>query len=172
MRLAGQTTRTQEVSTGFAGDGSNIRGMETTAGGAVMTFESRLRSATIVHWAIFGSAILFITMAEMIGPRARIVERADMFVLVFGFFAAMNAAVAFFAHRQFVARSEEILRANPHDPVAAQRWLQGHVLAVAFCESIVLFGFIMRIIGAANAIVWPFYAAGLLLMLLFTPRRP
>lgn len=145
--------------------------MQQVTGSAESPFEARLKSATLVHWAIFASGILFIGMAEVIGPKAEI-ERPELFVLLFGFFAAVNAAVAFFAHKQFVANSEEALRSNPADGQAAQRWLQGHVLAVAFCESIVLFGFVMRIVGAGKAIVWPFYAAGLLLMLLFMPRRP
>jgi len=148
-----------------------IRRMEASTGSSESPFELRLRSATIVHWAMFASGVLFIGMAEIIGPKGRI-DRPELFVLLFGLFAAVNAAVAFFAHRQFVANSEEALRSNPADGQAAQRWLQGHILAVAFCESIILFGFVMRIVGTGKAVVVPFYAAGLLLMLLFIPRRP
>jgi hypothetical protein len=149
-----------------------MRGMETQTDIAVTGFEARLRTATIVHWAILASGVMFIVMAEMIGPKIRMETPPDILVLAFGFLAAVNAAVAFFVHKRLVSGSEEALRRNSDDPVAAQRWMQGTILTVALCESVIVIGFVMRLVGAANAAVWPFYAGGLLLMLLFVPRRP
>jgi NAD/NADP transhydrogenase beta subunit len=146
--------------------------MNSPAQPPAQTFQARLKSTTLVHWAIVASSVMFIVLAEMVGPKTQFGERTEIVVMLLAFFGLMNAAVAFYARKLWVSGSEEVLRLNPSDTTAAQRWMQGSILSVAFSESIVLFGFVLRMIGAQTKVVWAFYAAGLALMLMFVPRRP
>jgi len=72
-----------------------------------------------------------------------------------------------------IHRSEEALARDASDPKALRRWQAGQIIGMAFGETIVLYGVVVRMV--LRGTLWqamPFYAVGLFLLLLWTPRMP
>jgi hypothetical protein len=44
------------------------------------------------------------------------------------------------------------------------------ILSLVFCESVILFGLALRVLGAGWNVAGVFYAVGIVLMLLWTPK--
>ena len=75
--------------------------------------------------------------------------------------------------RRLICRSEEALAKDASNPRALRQWQVGFIVGMVFAEAIVLYGVIVRmVIGGALWQASLFYAVGLLLMLLWTPRMP
>ena len=70
-------------------------------------------------------------------------------------------------------RSEDALAKDLSNPKALKQWEAGHLIALASAESLVLWGLVLRmVLGGALWQALLFYAAGLFLLLLWTPRIP
>jgi|SRR5277367_3201254 len=79
----------------------------------------------------------------------------------------------FFLRRKLMRRSEEALAKDASNPKALKQWQAGQLIGFACAEAIVLYGVVVRmVIGGALWQASLFYAVGLLLMLLWTPRLP
>jgi F0F1-type ATP synthase membrane subunit c/vacuolar-type H+-ATPase subunit K len=87
-------------------------------------------------------------------------------------FAITMVGMTFAVWRLFVLRSEVILADHREDTAALKRWRTGYIITYALCETLALFGFVLRFIGFTLSEVAPFYVVGFALMLLFGPRRP
>jgi len=88
-------------------------------------------------------------------------------------FASISLVGAILVVRKtLVLQSEAELRQKPGDPVTIARWRTGYIVTYALCEALALFGLVLRILGFTLAQVWPYYAGGFVLLLLFWPRRP
>jgi hypothetical protein len=74
--------------------------------------------------------------------------------------------------RTQVIPSEAVLKKRSDDDLAAARWRTGYLFLYALCELLGIFGFVLRTAGFTLANVWGFYLGGLLLLLLYSPRRP
>jgi len=78
----------------------------------------------------------------------------------------------FYMRRRLVASSERVL-ATTADPKALKNWEAGQIIGMAMAEGIVTWGAFVRImLGCALWQAALFYAAGLFLLLLWTPRLP
>jgi F0F1-type ATP synthase membrane subunit c/vacuolar-type H+-ATPase subunit K len=72
-----------------------------------------------------------------------------------------------------IVSSEKALARDACDPKALRRWESGQILGMAFAESIVLWGLVVRtVLGGALWQASVFYAAGFILLLFWTPRMP
>ena len=79
----------------------------------------------------------------------------------------------FFLRRKLMRRSEEALAKDASNPKALKQWRAGHLIGFASAEVIVLWGVVVRmVLGGALWQALLFYAAGLFLLLLWTPRMP
>jgi hypothetical protein len=66
--------------------------------------------------------------------------------------------------------SEESLRSNPNDETALKKWRAGVIVSLGMASTIVLFGVLLRLMGATwNVASW-FFIVGILLLLAWTPR--
>lgn len=132
--------------------------------------EDKLRTLRVIHAALLLSCLIYAYIGEVAGPE----ESKDMklFLMAFGFLGATNLGIAMLLRPRFVGAAEEILRRSPDDATALQRWMTGHFVLYAMCESVALFGLVLRILGATLVQVLPFYGAAVLLMLVWVPRRP
>lgn len=87
---------------------------------------------------------------------------------------ALWAALGGFRIRpRLIRRAEEALAKDASNPKALRQWQAGQILGMAFAEAIVLYGVVVRMV--LDGALWQaslFYAVGLLLMLLWTPRMP
>lgn len=75
--------------------------------------------------------------------------------------------------RRMIHRSEEALAKDAYNPKALKQWEAGNVVALAVAEGVVAWGLVVRmVLGGALWQASLFYAAGLLLLVLWTPRTP
>lgn len=74
---------------------------------------------------------------------------------------------------RLIRRAEEELAKDASNPKALRQWQAGHITGMVCAEAIVLYGVIVRmVIGGAFWQAALFYASGLFLLLLWTPRMP
>ncbi len=132
--------------------------------------DQRLQVLRVVHAALLFACLLYVAVGELAGPK----EPSDvkLLLIVIGFVAVTDVGIAMFLRSQFVGGAEEVLRRSPEDATALQRWTSGHMIALAMCEAVGIFGLVLRLLGATLIQVLPFYGACVLLMLMWTPRRP
>jgi hypothetical protein len=87
--------------------------------------------------------------------------------------ALYAASGGFFFRRRLMRRSEEALRKDPANPKSLKKWQAAQIIGMPFAETIVLYGVVVRmVLGGTLWQASPFYAAGLFLLLLWTPRLP
>lgn len=86
--------------------------------------------------------------------------------------AGSNIIIAVLFRYKTAGQAEEILRRNPDDAVALNRWRAGQLISYCMAESVGLFGFVLRVLGAPFARSIPFYGAAMLLLILFQPKDP
>jgi len=73
--------------------------------------------------------------------------------------------------RRMLSGSEDILRTKPDDRVAGKKWFLGHLVTMVCCLAVVLYGVILRFLGAGKAVAFSFYGVGIAAMIVFKPRR-
>src|SRR5262249_42326713 len=84
--------------------------------------------------------------------------------------AAYAAVLGFLLRRRLIQRSEEAL-SNTLNPKALKQWEGGQFVGLSMAEGVVLCGVVVRMfLGGALWRALLFYAAGLFLLLLWTPR--
>ena len=111
---------------------------------------------------------LYIYVLYVIRPVSQGVQPTFVFALVL--LALSDLGFALFFRARKVDASVEVLRAHPHDAAALNQWRIGMILSFCFAETIALFGFVLKILGAGWKIAGAFLAFAILLMLLWTPR--
>jgi hypothetical protein len=127
-----------------------------------------LRNARVLHACFLLAALLDIVTLVQIHPPRREVSSTIVYALAFE--CIVVAGLAMFIGRRRVHVAEEKLRINPGDAVALRHWRTGLILSWVFAESIVLIGFLVKFLGADWRTAGPFFAFGIMLMLLWTPR--
>jgi hypothetical protein len=131
--------------------------------------QKALKMGKIVHAAFLLAALLYVWLPSTvlhIEPR----DVPNVFVVALGFVMLTSVGLAVFFRSRDVGPASEKLRENPDDASAAAAWRRGVLLSLTFCISIVLLGLALRILGAAWNVAGVFYAVGILLMLVWTPR--
>lgn len=133
--------------------------------------EASLRLLRILQAAMLVSIVLYAVVGEVAGPQhPKAVSPA--LILILAIVASCTVLAAFLLRRLMVFRSLGVLAHQPSDAVALSRWRAGYIVTFALCESIALYGLVLRILGQTLSHSAPFYLAGFLLMLYFGPRRP
>lgn len=117
------------------------------------------------------SIVLYAVVGEIAGPRHP-QPINPVLVLVLAMVSCSTVLVAFLLRRTMVFRAAALLGHGPADGAALSRWRSGHIVTFALCESIALYGLVLRICGQTLGQSAPFYLAGFVLMLYFGPRRP
>jgi len=133
--------------------------------------EQQLRVLRIVHAAMLAAAVLYIFLPETVN-RDRVEEPSQLTYLAVAVMAAFSVGAALMVRQAMVGRASETLQLHPEDIAAVRRWFAGNMILFALCESVVVYGLALRSIGATWVQVAPFYAAGIILLLLFAPRKP
>ena len=133
------------------------------------SLDSAVQRSRIVHLAILVTIPLYAFAGEMIGP-----PPGDVGFLYKILVAAAMADLGLFTFfRITMLRSaEEILAVRPDDAATLGRWLAANIVTFMLCETIALFGLVIRFLGGDLVKAGPFYGVALLLLLLVFPRRP
>ena len=133
--------------------------------------ESILRLLRILQAAMLLSIVLYAVVGEVAGPR-RPQPTNPAFVLILAMISASTVLVVFLLRRIMVFRAADLLAKQPSDADALSRWRSGHIITFALCESIALYGLVLRMLGQTLGQIAPFYLAAAFLILYFVPRQP
>jgi hypothetical protein len=124
-----------------------------------------LYAAFIVTW------FLFIVVVKLFQPSfGQAGDVPSFFPLVLGVLAISEIGLAILLRKRLIDGAEAVLRANPEDQSAAARWRTGNLLSFCFAETVTIFGLLLKALGFDWKVAAIFFAAGLLLLLLWAPR--
>jgi hypothetical protein len=135
------------------------------------TIEGTLRNLYLVHSLNLFSMVLYIWIAEKLIPHPPQVLQ-PVLPIRFGVISLWIIGTAISKRRKMIRPAIDTLQVSADDQNALQRWRIGTILSDTLVQSVALFGFAQRFIGATAAQSAPFYLAGTPLVLLCWPRRP
>ena len=73
---------------------------------------------------------------------------------------------------KMVGTALDTLRSTPDDPNSLAKWRKGVVLSDVLLDAVVLYGFVLRLLGGPFQQSLPYYVVGIGLMILWWPKRP
>ncbi|MGA8489957.1 MAG: hypothetical protein WB711_06010 [Terriglobales bacterium] len=123
-----------------------------------------------VRIALLVSIALYVFVGERLGQKTPAVPDRNFYFAI-TLIAITIVGMTFAVWRLFVLRSEAILGDQPDNPAAMKRRRTGYLFTYTLCETVALFGFVLRFMGFALSEIAPFYIVGFALLLLFAPRR-
>jgi mannose/fructose/N-acetylgalactosamine-specific phosphotransferase system component IIC len=112
---------------------------------------------------------MYVVVGEMTG-RQFAAEATALYAVSFASISLVGAILV--VRRTLVLPSETQLKQKPGDAAVLSRWKMAFIVTYALCEALALFGLLLRIMGFPLTQVWPNYAGGFVLLLLFSPRAP
>jgi len=124
----------------------------------------------LVHVAFFVSWFLFIFVIETAQP-TRIANASMIIPAALGLIGFSEIGVGFFLRSKFIREAETVLRTEPENQAAKLKWRTGNFLSFCFAETITLFGVVLKFLGFGWNIAGIFFAVGMLLLILWTPRK-
>ncbi len=128
-----------------------------------------LQSARIIHMAFMFAAAAYVVVGVYAAGEVK--GNVPMGVIGgVGLGAFSLLVVAAFFRMKYLRPGAEALRKNQEDVQAARQWRTGTVVSLVFAESIVMFGLVVRMIGASWNVSGIFYVAGILVLLAWWPR--
>jgi hypothetical protein len=135
--------------------------------------QQALRQLRVIHCAFLVTWFLFILVIERVHPAAGPGEANldSVFPLAFGFVCVSEIVVALFFRARFIAASEAVLRSEPENRAALVKWRTGNMLSFCIAETITLFGLVLKFLGFDWKTAAVFFAAGMLLLLFWMPRK-
>jgi hypothetical protein len=113
---------------------------------------------------------LGVFIGERAGSRTSVAPERNLYFAL-TLVALTTVGMIFSVRRLFVLRSEATLTAQPGDNATLSRWRSGYIIVYALSAAVALIGLVLRILGFTLSQVAPFYLVGLVLILLFGPRR-
>lgn len=131
--------------------------------------QAALRTVRLVQIAMLVSIGIYVVVGEVAGRHLNTDAKA-LYAISFASISLVGAILV--VRKTLVLQSEVELREKPGDPVTMARWKTGYLVTYALCEALALFGLALRIMGFTLSQVWPYYAGGFILLLLFWPRLP
>ena len=123
-----------------------------------------------VRLAVLASIFLYAAIAEFAHPAPG--PRTWAYFYVATGLALWATEGIFYFRRRKLRASEEVLSTKSEDVAALRNWRTAYVVIYALCDSVALWGVVLRFMRFGLLQVLPFYAAGFFLMLYFAPRRP
>jgi len=132
--------------------------------------EATLKNLRIIQMALIGSLGLLVYLIERIHTAPAILKPAVLMVFIALAIYLTFSIISF--RTRFLSRVEEKLRLQPTDAAALKKWRVLNIAIFGMCESLGLYGIVLREMGASFSQAAGFYAGAIVLMLLSTPRRP
>lgn len=133
------------------------------------TAQKRLKGFRIIHAVFLLAAICYLILPlKLISVQSQAPPR--VLAVAIGITAAATLGAAAFLRMRLMQPASEALRTNPEDTVALLKWVRGTMISFVCCESVVLFGLVLRITGVAWNICGVFYAVGILFLLAWAPK--
>jgi hypothetical protein len=130
--------------------------------------EIALKALRTVQAAFVASILLYAFMAEKVMQRPTSAP-APPLVISITILAIAMIFTAQVLRSRMVAPAKQKLRVQTDDVDALKRWRMGSLLSLVLVESVALYGFALRVLGATRSQTWPFYLASIVIMLIWTP---
>jgi low temperature requirement protein LtrA len=132
--------------------------------------ESSLKLLRIVHLALLASIVFYAVLAELAHPAPGATTKTFLYVITGVALFAIEGI--FFYRRRKLKPSEKVLSVTPDDVAALKTWRTAYIIIYALCQSVALYGVVLRSVKFSFPQVAAFYIAGFVLLLYFSPRRP
>jgi hypothetical protein len=134
------------------------------------TFDSSLKQIRIFHVVSIVSIPLFAYSGEVLGPTKT--NGVKIFGLLLLALAIFDIWSSFTWRRRRLQRACRALLLSPSDAGAVKRWHHASLLLLIGCESLALYGCLLRVWGGGTLTqAIPLYICALILLLVFVPRR-
>jgi hypothetical protein len=137
----------------------------------VNEMKSRLTKLQLIQWALIAAIPIFGWVAEIDRDPGN-----NDWTWRHGVVAGLALWVAlegFRFRRRLLDRSSQELAKDSSDPKALKHWEIGNIIGLAMAEAVVQWGLVVcMVLGGALWQASLFYAVGLVLLLLWTPRKP
>ena len=130
--------------------------------------QATLREMRILHAVFMLTVLLYIFTLIVLHPQERKVSSATVSSFAAESIAAAGLALLFRSRK--IKPALEILHGDPEDTSALARWRSGNILSFVLTETIVLFGFMVKYLGAGWNVAGVFFVVGTLLFLVWRPR--
>ena len=127
---------------------------------AVVSAQKTLQAMRIIHFAFLGTAVAYLFLPLAYSPPVRQTS-PPVVPLAMGIVSLSALGVTVFYRSRMVQPASELLRNNPEDKITIGRWRGGVILSLAFCESVVLFGLALKLVGNSWSVCGIFYAVGM-----------
>jgi hypothetical protein len=132
------------------------------------SIKKALRVARVLHVALIVMVVIEFDVSYRLAPIQN--QISPIIVYAITFVCLNDVGVAGFLRRRMIKPFEESLRSNPNDETALKKWRAGVIVSLGMASTIVLFGVLLRLMGATwNVASW-FFIVGILLLLAWTPR--
>lgn len=129
-----------------------------------------LRTLRVVQWVMLASILLYGVMGEVLNPQRRAVDPTLNYL--FSTLGVAIVGVIFVLRRTLVLRAATSLATHPTDSLSLNQWKTGYLATYVLCESLALFGLVLRFMGCNFQQSVPFYLGGFVLLFFFRPRNP
>lgn len=136
--------------------------------------ETALKVIQMMRLALLVSIGLYVFVGETVFRGAHSVRPTPnpLLFYVLTFVATTIVALIFIMRRVLATGPQSPLAGQSVDASVLNRWRTGHIMTYALSEAIALFGLVLRMLGFSLSQVAPFYVAGFVLLLFFSPRLP
>ncbi len=131
--------------------------------------EASLRTVRIVWVAMLVAALIYWWLPEKLNVQPKDLDSTFYGVFI-GLLVAMLASIVIL-RRLTISKAEPLIRSNSTDVAALQKWRAGQIVTVAMCEGIVLYGLLLRFVGATRSQAALFYGVGIAAMIVFWPKQ-
>jgi len=132
------------------------------------SIKKTLRVTRVLQVALLVMVVINFDASYRVAPTQN--QISPILVYAITFFCLNDIGVAAFLRNRMIRPSEESLRSNPDDESALRKWRTGVIVSLVMASTIVLFGLVLKFMGATwNVASW-FFIVGILLLLAWTPR--
>jgi hypothetical protein len=135
------------------------------------TVEGTLRIVRTVHGVLLFAMFMQVLTVEKILPhQPRQLDSTFTSAILVLSIAIVGATV--YIRLKMVGTALDTLRSTPDDPNSLAKWRKGVVLSDVLLDAVVLYGFVLRLLGGPLQQSLPFYVVGIGLMILWWPKHP
>jgi hypothetical protein len=130
--------------------------------------DSQVKQVRIIWIAMLAAAVLYIWVPEQVHAQPKSLDSTFYAVFIVLVVVVLGMIVVF--RKGTIDRVTPILQSSPNDLAALQKWRIGQIVTVAMSEAIVLYGLVLRFVGATRMQAAPFYLVGIGCMIVFWPK--
>ena len=132
--------------------------------------DSARKILQMIRGAMLVSVLLYVAVGEF-AARTPAAPPDLLLFYVLTFVAVIMVAVIMVVRRLFIKPALDALGTQDTDLAIVNRWRTGYIVSYALSEAVALYGLVLRFLGFTLSQVAPFYVAGIILLLLLSPRR-